>query len=93
VKFKSEPSYPPFKVEDDAPAVRRAKKAAESIGLKPTTMFSNGGLDANWLDKHGVPTVTFGAGQYDPHTVNEYVDLPEFANGCRLAVALATLEG
>jgi hypothetical protein len=24
--------------------------------------------------------------------VNEYVDLPEFANGCRLAVALATLE-
>jgi hypothetical protein len=26
------------------------------------------------------------------HTLNEYVDLPEFANGCRLAVALATLE-
>jgi len=24
--------------------------------------------------------------------VNEYVDLQEFANGCRLAVALATLE-
>jgi tripeptide aminopeptidase len=37
--------------------------------------------------------VTFGAGQYDPHTVNEYVDLAEFANGCRLAVALATLGG
>jgi len=91
VTFKSEPSYPPFKLDDDAPAVRHAKRAVESIGLKPTTMFSNGGLDANWLDKHGVPTVTFGAGQYDPHTVNEYVDLKEFANGCRLAVALATL--
>jgi tripeptide aminopeptidase len=93
VTFKSEPSYPPFKLDDDAPAVRHAKRAVESLGLKPTTMFSNGGLDANWLDKHGVPTVTFGAGQYDPHTVNEYVDLAEFANGCRLAVALATLEG
>jgi tripeptide aminopeptidase len=92
VLFKSEPSYPPFKLEDDAPAVQHAKRAAESIGLKPTTMFSNGGLDANWLDKHGVPTVTFGAGQYDPHTVKEYVHLPEFAQGCRLAVALATLE-
>ena len=34
-----------------------------------------------------------GAGQYEIHTVNEYVDLPELANGCRLAVALATLEG
>jgi len=94
VKFESTPSYPPFKVEEDAPAVRHAKKAAESIGLKPTTLFSNGGLDANWLDnKHGVPTVTIGAGQREPHTVKEFVDLPEFANGCRLAVALATLEG
>jgi tripeptide aminopeptidase len=48
--------------------------------------------DANGFDKHGVPTVTIGAGQYEIHTVNEYGDLPELANGCRLAVALATLE-
>ena len=38
------------------------------------------------------PTVTIGAGQYEIHTVKEYVDLPEFAQGCRLAVALATLD-
>jgi tripeptide aminopeptidase len=50
----------------------------------------HGGLDTNWLDKHGVPTVTIGAGQYEIHTVNEYVDLPEYAQGCRLAVLLAT---
>jgi tripeptide aminopeptidase len=93
VKFTHRPAYPPFKVPDDAPAVRHAKRAAESIGLKPSTMFSNGGLDANWFDKHGVPTVTIGSGQYEIHTVQEYVDLPEFANGCRLAVALATLAG
>jgi tripeptide aminopeptidase len=93
VTFTAKASYPPFKVEDDAPAVKHARKAAESLGLKPTTLFSNGGLDANWLDKHGVPTVTIGAGQYEIHTVKEYVHLPEFANGCRLAVALATLEG
>lgn len=92
VKFNSKASYPPFKVADDAPAVKHAKRAAESIGLKPTTLFSNGGLDANWLDKHGVPTVTIGAGQYEIHTVKEYVNLPEFAQGCRLAVALATQE-
>jgi tripeptide aminopeptidase len=93
VKFDHKPAYPPFKLSEDAPAVQRAKRAAESIGLKPTTLFSNGGLDANWLDKHGVPTVTIGAGQYEIHTINEYVDLPEYASGCRLAVALATLEG
>jgi tripeptide aminopeptidase len=93
VKFESKPSYPPFKVADDAPAVKHAKRAAEALGLKSSTVFSNGGLDANWFDKHGVPTVTIGAGQYEIHTVKEYVDLAEFANGCRLAVALATLEG
>jgi tripeptide aminopeptidase len=73
--------------------VRHAKRAAESMGLKPVTMFSNGGLDANWFVKYGVPTVTIGAGQYEIHTVHEYVNLPEFFDGCRLAVALATLEG
>jgi tripeptide aminopeptidase len=92
VKFESKPSYPSFHLADDSPPVLHAKRAAESIGLKPTTLFSNGGLDANWLDKHGVPTITIGAGQYEIHTIKEYVNLPEFADGCRLAVALATLD-
>lgn len=92
VKFSHKPSYPPFNLPEDSPAVRHAKKAVEAIGLKPTTLFSNGGLDANWLVKHGVPTVTIGAGQYEIHTVKEYVDVPEFLQGCRLAVALATME-
>jgi tripeptide aminopeptidase len=92
VKFENKASYPPFNLAEDSLAVKHAKKAVESLGLTPTTIFSNGGLDANWLDKHGVPTVTIGAGQYEIHTVKEYVDLPEFAQGCCLAVALATLD-
>jgi tripeptide aminopeptidase len=93
VKFTSAPAYPPFQLAEDSPVVRHAQRAAEAIGLTPTSMFSNGGLDANWLVEHRLPTVTIGAGQYEIHTVKEYVDLAEFANGCRLAVALATLEG
>lgn len=92
VKFSSHAAYPPFNLADDAPAVTHAKRAAEAIGLKPTTLFSNGGLDANWLAQHGLPTVTIGAGQYEIHTVKEYVYLPEFFQGCLLAVSLATLE-
>jgi tripeptide aminopeptidase len=84
--------YPPFNLEKNAPILIHAERAAEAIGLKPTTIFSNGGLDANWLVKHGVPTVTIGAGQYEIHPIKEYVDLAELANGCRLAVALATLQ-
>ncbi|MBL0921040.1 MAG: M20/M25/M40 family metallo-hydrolase [Phycisphaerales bacterium] len=92
VKFKGAPEYPPFKMKDDEAAVRHAARAAESLGLKPKTVFSNGGLDANWFVKHGLPTVTFGAGQHEIHTVHEYVDLALYLEGCRMAVALATLE-
>jgi tripeptide aminopeptidase len=92
VKFTHKPAYPPFKVPDDSAAVKHAQKAAAALGLPASTVFSNGGLDANWFDKHGVPTVTIGAGQYEIHTIHEYVDVPEYFNGCRLAVALATLE-
>lgn len=92
VSFTHVPSYPPFRLEDSDPAVRHAAKAVAALGLKPNLVFSNGGLDANWIaGKHGIPTVTIGAGQYEIHTVKEYVDIPEFENGCRLAVVLATL--
>jgi tripeptide aminopeptidase len=93
VKFSTQHAYPPFNLKEDSPILTHAKRAAESIGFTPKVVFSNGGLDANWLVKHGIPTVTIGAGQNDVHTIKEYVDLKEFANGCRLAVALATLEG
>jgi tripeptide aminopeptidase len=93
VKFEASHAYPPFNLASDSPVVRHSLRAAESIGLKPVTVFSNGGLDANWLVKHGLPTVSFGAGQNEVHTVKEFVDLAEFATGCRLAVALANLEG
>ncbi|HBS29987.1 MAG TPA: peptidase [Phycisphaerales bacterium] len=92
VKFQGRSEYPPFRMPDNAPAVQHAIRAARSMGLQPRTLFSNGGLDANWFAKYNLPTVTIGAGQHDIHTVKEYVYLPEFADGCRLAVALATLD-
>ncbi|MGB7161148.1 MAG: M20/M25/M40 family metallo-hydrolase [Tepidisphaeraceae bacterium] len=91
-KFDSRADYFPFRLADDSPPVVHAKHAAEAIGLKPTTMFSHGGLDANWFARHGLPTVTMGAGQHEIHTVKEFVDIPEFVDGCRLAVAVATLD-
>ncbi len=92
VTFTHTPSYPPFRLAEDGPVLTHAAKAVAAIGLEPSFVFSNGGLDANWIaGKHGVPTVTIGAGQYEIHTIKEYVDLPEFERGCRLAVALATL--
>jgi tripeptide aminopeptidase len=92
VKFSRAVSYPPFKLAEDSPVVRRATRALEALGITPDYLFSNGGLDANWLDKHGIPTVTIAAGQAEIHTVKEYVNLPEYAAGCKIAVLLATLD-
>ena len=70
--------------------MKRATKALEMLGIEPTYLFSNGGLDANWLDKHGIPTITIGAGQAEIHTIKEYVNLAEFEKGYRRL--MATLE-
>jgi tripeptide aminopeptidase len=92
VKFTSRLDYVPFRLKDDAAVVGRAKAAVEAIGREPNLRVTNGGLDANWMVKHGIPTVTFGAGQNEIHTVKEFVDLVEFESGCRLALAAATGE-
>ncbi|MCI0701891.1 MAG: M20/M25/M40 family metallo-hydrolase, partial [Planctomycetia bacterium] len=92
VKFTSRLDYVPFRLKEDSPVVRRAETAVRAIEREPNIRTTNGGLDANWMVKHGVPTVTFGAGQNEIHTVKEYVDLTEFESGCRLALTLATME-
>jgi tripeptide aminopeptidase len=62
----------------------------ESLDREPELAISNGGLDANWLNQLGVPTVTLGSGQQSPHTVNEALCIPDFHDGCRVALRIAT---
>ena len=58
--------------------MRHALAGAERAGLRPTLRVTNGGLDANWLVRHGVPTVTLGAGQRNVHTTEEFIELEDF---------------
>lgn len=90
VKFSSRTDYFPFRMKDNAAVVKRAVAAVSALGHAPNVRTANGGLDANWLFRHGVPTVTFGVGQNEAHTVDEWIDLAEFDNACQLAYRLAT---
>ncbi|MHC4993044.1 MAG: M20/M25/M40 family metallo-hydrolase, partial [Planctomycetota bacterium] len=90
VRFKLRRDYEAFRLDSDSPAVLEARSAARAVGLRPKLLVADGGVDANWLNARGVPTVTLGAGQHRAHTVDEYVDVREYLDGCRLAVALAT---
>jgi tripeptide aminopeptidase len=91
-RFTAHTDYHPFRLKESLPVVKRAVEGVKAAGLEPMVRAANGGLDANWLVRHGIPTVTFGAGQVDPHTVEEWVDLDEFDNACRLALTLATMQ-
>jgi tripeptide aminopeptidase len=90
VRFESRKDYFPFRLKDNSAVVRLTQAASKRAGWDASLRVTNGGLDANWLVRHGIPTITFGAGQNEIHTVDEYVAIDDFLAGCRLAVALAT---
>ena len=41
--------------------------------------------------RHGIQAITCGAGQNDVHTVDEHVNVADYLDGCKLALALAVL--
>lgn len=91
VKFTAQTDYYPFRQKDTLPVVKRAIAAVTANGGTPNIRAANGGLDANWMVRHGIPTVTFGAGQNEPHTIDEWVNLDEYERACTLALRLATM--
>ncbi|MGB0387430.1 MAG: M20/M25/M40 family metallo-hydrolase [Ardenticatenaceae bacterium] len=90
VTIDSHLAYESFQLSTDEPSVLAAEAAARAIGHTPIHAVVNGGLDANWLVVHGIPSVTLGCGQRLPHTVNETLELDDFETACRIALRLAT---
>ena len=91
VKFKAETDYFPFRMKDNLPVVKQAVAAVSAVGGTPVIKSASGGLDANWMVRHKVPTVTFGAGQNEPHTIDEWINLNEYDRACAIAFHLATM--
>jgi tripeptide aminopeptidase len=90
VQFEGSLDYEAFRLSPDEPCVATAMAAIEAEGLQADLAVTNGGLDANWLTAHGIPTVTLGCGQRNIHTVREELDVAEFHQARRIALRLAT---
>jgi tripeptide aminopeptidase len=84
--------YEAFLIDPKSDCVELAEAAVTAVGRQPQKAVSNGGLDANWLNAHGIPTVTLGCGQMNVHMTSEMLDLPAFRDACRIALRLATSE-
>jgi tripeptide aminopeptidase len=90
VRFDGRLDYESFRIDPRHECVQLAEAAAKAIGRQPERAISNGGLDANWLNAHGIPTVTLGCGQMNVHTTSERLDLAAYRDACRMALLLAT---
>ncbi len=90
VKFDGRLDYESFRLSRDDASVTAAADAIKGEGLDAELAVTNGGLDANWLTAHGIPTVTLGCGQRNIHTVAEELDIAEFHTARRIALRLAT---
>jgi tripeptide aminopeptidase len=89
VRISGRLDYESFRLLKDDPSVQAAEAAIRRQGGRPKRAISNGGLDANWLTLRGIPTVTLGSGQQNPHTTAERLDLGEFRKGSLAALLLA----
>ena len=89
VRFDGRLDYESFRIDPNHDCVQWAEAAVLAAGRKPLRAISNGGLDANWLNAHGIPTVTLGCGQMNVHMTSEMLDLAGFRDACRIALHLA----
>lgn len=92
VEFHADLKYESFRISPTEPVVQAAEVAISGVGLTPETCISNGGLDANWMNAHGFPTVTLGCGQHAIHTTDEWLDVDAFLAACQVGIRIASGE-
>ncbi len=80
--------YESFRLDADALPVKIAEAAIVESGGTPSHAVTDGGVDANWLVKHGIPTVTLGCGQRNVHTKSESLDVADYLRACHIARSL-----
>ena len=90
VRVENRLDYESFRLPENALCIQVAEQAVRSLGHEPERAVANGGIDPNWTNRHGIPTVSFGCGQLAPHTVREALDVERFREACRIALRLAT---
>lgn len=92
VSLKEKRIFNTFSLSPGSEAVRVALEAARSLGLEGKLTAIFGGLDANWFNAAGLPTVTLGGGGRNAHSTSEYLDVRQYLNACEMAVRLSGAE-
>jgi tripeptide aminopeptidase len=81
-------SYERFRLDPGERIVQIACRAAESVGLTPTTEIGGGGSDANIFNGRGLPAIICSTGAQQPHTLEERLDIAAMVDSARWLVAI-----
>lgn len=91
VAYNVERNYGGFRLDEGAPVVTHAVRAARSCGLRPELKKSGGGSDANVFNLRGIPTVALCTGYQKIHTFQEYMPIDELIRLAELTLALLSV--
>jgi tripeptide aminopeptidase len=91
VKFKVIADYNAFRLKKSEACVKIASKAVTAVGLEPSPLVMDAGLDANNFYEKGLPTVTLGTGSHKFHQVEEYVEISEYLAACEVLLNITAL--
>jgi len=89
VSFRKGPEYMPYRLPEDAPVVEAAAKAIRKTGRSVELFDHRGGMDTCNVVAKGIPAVGMGMGDNLAHSVDEWLDVPQFLDACRIAAILA----
>ncbi len=76
--------YPRLRLTPDLRIVQLISEAGRRLGREIRTRRTGGGLDANIFNDRGIAVATFGTGQHEIHTLNEYLNIPESLRAAEL---------
>ena len=76
--------YPRLRLTPDLRIVRLIAEAGRRLGREIGVRRTGGGLDANIFNDRGITVATFGTGQHEIHTLNEYLNVPESLRAAEL---------
>ena len=81
--------YESFCLKPSEPCVKIAESVICALGATPISAIADGGVDANWITEHGIPTVSLGCGQANAHMVTESLDLKQYLLACNIGLSIA----
>ena len=88
VDIQVERSYNTFRLTEDDEVVKIAATAARRVGIEPELHETGGGSDASIFNEKGLPATVIGVGYESPHSVDEYIPIPDFVKSAEMALEI-----